>query len=232
MSNDSSAADSLLADRLEAMSATLVARSLDYMPHDEFWERRYAARAGRFAREDGGFHVRYLVDALRAGSPTVMAQYAKWLRDLLVPRGMCTLHLAEHFEHLSRAVEAEGAVPALRYMRAGIDALSYDDGTPAAAVQRAADGIARDVESLSPAPAGASRNSAWETRYLCHYTADALARMDPALLSSHVSWARDLYAADHGSADPFDAWLDAVSRSLAAIDVPTEFLAVAGRRNS
>ena len=220
MSNDSSAAESRLADNLEATRATLVARSLEYMAQDEFWQRRYAARAQRFANEDGAFHVRYLVDALRAGSPTVMAEYGKWLRDLLVPRGMCTLHLVEHFEHLWLAMEPEaGNAPALRYVRAGIDALAYPKESPARAVQQAAAAVEEQVPSLTPL-SGTSRNSAWQTRYLCHYVADAIARADEALLSTHVNWARSLYASDHGSTEPFDEWVGAVSAALGGVTVP------------
>lgn len=224
MSNDSSAADPRLADFLDAMTATLVARSLEYMPHDEFWERRYAARAGRFANEDGAFHMRYLADAVRAGSPTVMAQYGKWLRDLLVPRGMCTLHLIEHFENLSRAIEVEsGTAPAVRYLQAGIDALAYANDSPAGAVQHAADAIDQKVPSLEPL-SGSPRNSAWETRYLCHYAADALSRTDAALLAKHVSWARSLYVADGGPVTDFDAWIDAIVTALGPANIPSGFL--------
>ena len=208
----------------------LVARSLEYMADDEFWERRYSARGARFAREDGAFHVRYLVDALRAESPTVMSEYGKWLRDLLVPRGMCTLHVAEHFEHLGHAVKAESDTgPAVRYVRAAIDALAYPSGSPAAAVQQAADRVERDVPSLPPA-SGAARNSAWETRYLCHYIADAAARADAGLLTRHVEWAKEIYQNDHGTTAPFDAWVDAISAALATANLPPGILRSAGER--
>ena len=224
MSNDSSTAETVLADRLDAITATLVARSLEYMPHDEFWERRYAARGTRFAREDGAFHVRYLVDALRAESPTVMTEYARWLRDLLVPRGMCTLHVAEHFENLALAVEPEpDSAAAVRYIGAAIAALEYADGSPAAAIQRAADRVERQVASLPPA-SGALRNSAWETRYLCHYAADAIARADAGLLSRHLGWAKEIYRNDHGNTDRFDAWVGSVSTSLSGANLPPGFL--------
>jgi hypothetical protein len=228
MFNDSLAAETRLADQIEAASTTIVARSLEYMPSDEFWERRYGARGNRFAREDGAFHLRYLADALRAGSPTVMAEYGRWLRDLLVPRGMCTLHLAEHLEHLAQAVELEdGAERAQRYMRAGIDALTYPNETPAAAVQRWADAIAHKVTSL-PVPSGSPRNSAWETRYLCHYAADALARVNADLLTSHLEWARNLYRDDHQSPERFDFWVEEVSTALAALNIPGGFLPSTG----
>jgi hypothetical protein len=224
MFSDSSAADAPLADRIDAMSAALVARSLEYMPRDEFWHERYAERAARFAREDGAFHVRYLVDALRAGSPTVVAEYGKWLRDLLVPRGMCTLHLIEHFENLFRALEAEAdTAPALLYVQAGIDALAYGE-TPAGAIQRGADAIEREVPSLQASAEG-TRNSAWETRYLCHYAADAIARANQELLTRHITWSRDLYSRRHGSASAYDDWLSAVAAALGRTDVPREWFA-------
>lgn len=230
MCNDSSTAETALADRLDAISATLVARSLEYMPRDEFWERRYAARGTRFAREDGTFHVRYLVDALRAESPTVMTEYAKWLRDLLVPRGMCTLHVSEHFENLALAVASEpDSAVAVRYVGAAIDALAYADGSPAAAIQRAADRIERQVASLPPA-SGALRNSAWETRYLCHYAADAVARADAGLLARHLEWAKEIYRNDHANTHRFDAWVGSVSASLSDAQLPPGLLPSPGER--
>lgn len=228
MSHDSSAADISLADRLQAGSATLVAQSLEYFPHDAFWELRYAERGRRFAREDGEFHVRYLADAVRAASPTVMSEYAKWLRDLLVPRGMCSMHLAEHFEHLGKALERDADLStALPYLQAGIAALHYG-GTPAGLIQDQADAIDQEVRFSGAAIVTTVRNSAWETRYLCSYAADALARMDSQLIERHVRWARDLYVTQHANAAAFDRWVDATVASLSRLSLPAEFFS---RRN-
>ena len=224
MSNDSSAADSQLADWLLANSDALVARSVGYMPRDAFWALRYAERAKRFANEDGAFHVRYLADAVRAHSQTVMSEYAKWLRDLLVPRGMCTLHLAEHLEYLARALEAEPeATPAIAYLRGAIEALQYD-GTAAAIQSRA-----RECEQTHPGPRPPgfheARNSAWETQYLCHYVADAMQRSDPSLLKAHVEWARNSFTAHGGSEHDFTRWLETIDTALAPAGAPRDFLA-------
>jgi hypothetical protein len=85
------------------------------------------------------------------------------------------------------------------------------------------------VPSLPPA-SGAARNSAWETRYLCHYIADAVARADAGLVTRHVEWARTTYHNDHGTTGPFDAWVEAVSASLATANLPPGFLRSAGER--
>ena len=225
MSNDSSAADSQLADWLLANSDAIVAKSLGYMPRDAFWALRYAERAKRFANEDGAFHVRYLADAVRAHSQTVMSEYAKWLRDLLVPRGMCTLHLGEHLEYLARALESESdAAPSIAYLRGAIEALNYGDSTAGAIQSRA-----RDCEQAQPGPRPPRfeepRNSAWETQYLCHYVADALHRSDPALLRAHVEWARQSFAAHGGSDGDFTRWLESIDAALAPAGAPRDFLA-------
>ena len=223
MSNDSVAAETSLADRLQAASAAIVARSLEYMPRDAFWELRYAERARRFANEDGAFHVKYLSDALRARSQTIMIEYARWLRDLLVARGMCTLHLAEHLEHIGKAVEDQpDAGPAVAYAAAAVAALRYSD-EPAAGVQAAADTLERSIDDLSPPRAGAARNSAWQTRYLVHYIADAINRNQPELLSAHVTWARQLFVTQGGDAARFDQWLAAIDAALSKSHVPPEF---------
>lgn len=223
MSNDSSAADASLADRLIAGTTAIVERSLEYMPRDAFWELRYAERAKRFANEDGAFHVRYLSDAVRAQSQTIMIEYARWLRDLLVPRGMCTLHLAEHLEHVGRAVDADAQYAgAAGYVTAGIDALRYSDA-PAAAVQASAVALERSIEGPRPPSATGDRNSAWQTRYLVHYIADALHRHQPELLARHVDWSRQLFVAQGGAEAQFDRWLSSIDGALSACHVPKEF---------
>jgi hypothetical protein len=225
MSNDSSAAETSLADRLLADSGAIVARSLEYMPRDAFWELRYAERARRFANEDGAFHVKYLSDALRARSQTIMIEYARWLRDLLVPRGMCTLHLAEHLDHVGKAVGDEmNAGPAIAYMAAAVAALRYTD-EPAAGVQGAADALERSIDDLERPRAGDTRNSAWQTRYLVHYIADAINRNQPELLSAHVKWSRQLFVTQGGDAARFDRWLSAIDAALSKSQLPAEFRA-------
>lgn len=222
MSNASSAANPELADRLLANTASIVARSLEYMPKDAFWEQRYAERAKRFANEDGAFHVRYLADAVRISSSTVMAEYACWLRDLLVPRGMCTLHLSEHLEHIGRAVvsEAGGAIAA-EYVARAIAAMRYDSA--AGIIQDVADTIGRSHPGPRPT-ALTERHSAFETRYLCHYVADAWHRSDAGLLARHVSWSRERFLTAGGAAPAFDGWIAQVDAALRQRGLPKDFL--------
>ena len=220
MSNAISASDAR-ANQLVAETAAIVERSLVYMPGDAFWEQRYAARARRFAHEDGGFHVRYLADAIRASSPTVMEQYSRWLRDLLVPRGMCTLHLSEHLEHVGHAVvDCIGEGQEGNYIRGAIDALRYESGVPRT-IQDAAESVSKAIPDLTP---GAVRHSAFKTRYLCHYAADALQRGTPELLSKHLDWSRSVLTASRVEPTAYEQWIATVRDALQAQGLPPTYL--------
>ena len=173
--------DAALAARLAARADVIAARSLAYMPHDAFWAARYGERGRRFAAEDAAHHLRYLCEALTGGAPDVLARYARWLRDVLVARGMCTLHLEEHFRHLRSAVAAEAeAALAVRYVDVAIDALRYPDGQARAAQDA--------VLALENRRDGGPRNSAVEPAFLAHYLADAITLNDPSILLDHLAW--------------------------------------------
>lgn len=220
MSNAISASDAR-ANQLVATTAAIVERSLLYMPSDAFWEQRYAARARRFANEDGAFHVRYLADAIRASSPTVMEQYARWLRDLLVPRGMCMLHLAEHLDHISHAVvDCAGEGQEGDYISRAIDALLYDDGAQRA-IQDATETIATAIQGPTH---GVVRHSAFETRYLCHYAADALQRGTPELLAHHLVWSRSVLTESRVEPAAYEQWVAMVRDALQAQGLPPDYL--------
>ena len=217
-----SAADAR-ADRILNRSAEIVQRSLVYMPGDLFWEQRYGERGRRFAHEDGAYHVRYLADAIRAGSMTVMQAYARWLRDLLVPRGMCTLHLSEHLQHIGEAAAATlGDGPEKEYVDAAIEALKYDEGPPRE-IQDAAIPLEAELAPLSESLRRHTRHSAFETRYLCHYAADAAHRDNPGWLAAHIDWSRNAFAELGGEASVFDRWVDVVKHALAKKGLPESY---------
>ncbi len=132
-------------------------------------------RATRHGRQDGNHHVSYLAEALRAHDSVVMERYARWLRQLLTTRGMCTRHIAECFDCLGRAINERGwadAGPALDVLATATAALRYDGG-PARAVQDRAGAIAGGDPEL-------------ET--LTSYLADAIALARPDVLADHVAW--------------------------------------------
>lgn len=189
---------------LEEHGLAMSQRVLAAMYRDPFWSERYGERGRRHADEDSAFHLQYLARAMSTGDATVMVRYARWLRELLASRGMCTRHLAENFRLLGQGLAESGwpdaaqAVAHLRTARAGLD---YAEGG-AAAVQA----LIRDVDST------AQDYSESPDIYLS-YLADALAFGSPATFLAHVRWTRD--------------WLQTAARSTAGMDAA---LAEAGQR--
>lgn len=167
-----------LVDRLLARGGQVSARVIEDMYRDEFWIARFGQRGRQHSSQDGDFHVTYLVQALVADDPGIFESYARWLQSVLTTRGMCTRHLAENFERLSRAIaaEVEDSGRASEILRAGVEALRYPAG-PARELQDAAERLASRTN--------AERE---DTLHLLSYAADAIALGRPELFASHAKW--------------------------------------------
>lgn len=166
--------------RLDQAADRLTTRVLAEMYADPFWRERYGDRAERHGRQDGRYHIDYLIQALQARDPSIMVNYARWLQRVLTSRGMATRHLAENFIRLATAIRDQGwpdAPAATALLDAAIAALGYADG-PAAALQAAATELA----------ASTGRADATQLEDLIGYAADALALDQPAVFASHVIW--------------------------------------------
>jgi hypothetical protein len=178
----------LLADRLEAIAAELSEQTIADMYKDPFWHARFGApRADKHGRQDGHFHVSYLAEALRAGDAGVMERYARWLQQVLTTRGMCSRHLAEHFDRLGQAITARGlpdAVRAIEVLAAASAALRYDAAAPRAIQDRAA----AIAGGAGGGPGGAGGGIDEQLAVLVSYLADAVALARPALFAAHVGW--------------------------------------------
>lgn len=184
-----------LSHQVEARAERLARSSVEGLYADPFWAARYGEeRARRFGGEDAHFHVKYLVQALALEQPSVMREYARWLRKLLVTRGMCTRHLDDNFAGLTRALEAEGFgldSPAAACVQAARDALRYPAG-PARALQDGTHALARRAaEALrGDAPPQSAERLALEAelRLQLDYLADALGTERPELFAQHCRW--------------------------------------------
>jgi hypothetical protein len=141
--------------RLEREAPSLSASVIAAMYEHPFWFERFGERGRKHSNEDGQHHVSYLVQALLAHDPAVLARYARWLRSVLTTRGMCTRHLEENFERLARAIGAtiDDSSLATEYLREACFALRYD-ANPARELQdaspRLADAAAAELERLHP----------------------------------------------------------------------------------
>jgi hypothetical protein len=168
-----------LREALAARAAALSQRVLDRMYENPFWMERYGERGRRFANEDSLHHVNYLDQALAAGDAAVFERYARWLRSVLVSRGMCTEHLAENFRLLAEAIADEGLPDheqGTGVLRRGDNALQYDSG-PAASLEEIRPRLLEAVQAAQDASRPMRED---DCRYLVSYLIDATATGDRA----------------------------------------------------
>jgi hypothetical protein len=178
-----------LPDRLLAAADALNAAAVADEHRDPFWSDRYGERGHRFMLSDGVHHFNYLAEALRAGSTHVLEKYARWLRSVLVTRGMCSEHLADGLRIRARHITALGwpdTRPAVDALHAAAASLAYT--TPPAAGL-----VLAQSDPLPPACAVLTRHLAvdavhHDARHLLSYLADALALDRPDLLRDHLAW--------------------------------------------
>jgi hypothetical protein len=187
---------------------------------DPFWWERFGERGRRFADADGRYHVRYLAEALRLGSPATLQEYARWLREVLTARGMCTLHLVENLGRLATVLVGRDASLGLaaEFLRAAAAGLAYADG-PAGALQARADDVAEAAaaEVAGQEPSQAAGDAAWrEARHLVSYVADSLASGRADLLTAHLRWLAGALPKRPDGPDPARLF-DAMQRALAGL---------------
>jgi hypothetical protein len=189
---------SALVRRIDERAAALTARVTAEMYTDPFWLERFGERGKRFTVEDGHFHLSHLSQALVASDVEVLAAYARWLRTLLTSRGMCSLHVAENFERLARAIadEVEDSAAAVEYLVAARVALAYTEG-PARELEQARDGlVTRALVALVVSepgwterwPGDGRHEAQRDLRYLLCYLGDSLALARPETFSAHALW--------------------------------------------
>lgn len=214
-----------LADRIEARKQEIAARACELMYEDPFWAARFGERGRKFSAEDGAYHVTYLLEALRSGSPGVIESYARWLRTVLVTRGMCSRHLAQNFARLAEAIRGigiEGAEPALAMLRAAEEALVYRSG-PAGELQ--AQGLDDVVSGQPGGSPGGGEADGMRGRVLREHLAcvaslflDALALDRGDLFAAHARFMGGLYRQGGGSVEPLRAALDALAARAERLD--------------
>lgn len=203
-----------LASELEERKDALSRRCIDAMYRDPFWMARFGERGRRHAEEDAAYHVEYVVAALRSEEVALFERYARWLRTVLVVRGMCSWHLAESFRQLASALYEE-RVPepeaALAVLHAGRAALSY--GAPRAAPfeDRAA-----ELEALR-ARLGAD---ACRLDELWSFTLDSWVRGDAAPLRAHLEFLRRSVLTAPGDDQRLTLTLRALRQLLASESAP------------
>lgn len=160
-------------------------RVLKEMYADPFWEARFGARGRHHASADGDFHIRYIVAALENNDPASFATYARWLRDLLVARGMCTWHLTETLERLAAAIADENLPEgerAIAIVREGARGLGHTVGD-AAMIDRGRAQWAREVAARV-----SGERSAADAEHVLSFAADALVSGSSSHLAMYLEF--------------------------------------------
>lgn len=155
---------------------------------DPFWLERYGPNGLQAAREDGGFHIRHLVSALRVANDGIMETYARWLRELLVARGMCTQHLADNFIMLGYALKRSApmdATPAVIALTKAASALTYIHTEARKLQDNAHTLVVQWLMRLGLTPNAVLRLDA---ESVVSYAADSLAYPDAAPLAGFVAY--------------------------------------------
>lgn len=180
-----------LVARLDARADRLTDRVLTEMYADPFWHARFGERADRHGRQDGRFHIDYVVQALQADDCRILQHYARWLQQVLTSRGMCTRHLDENFARLADAIRDEDwpdGSAAIAMLDAARAALAYRAG-PARDVQQAGPELAAAAHPVTSAwPGATDPESGRALAELVDYAADAIALARPDGFARHAVW--------------------------------------------
>ena len=204
-------------EKLRTEGPALSQRVLDDMYADPFWTARFGDKGRRHANEDSDFHLRYLGRAIAAGDPAVMVRYARWLREVLATRGMCTRHLDDNFRRLSELVVQQrwpGGDLAAGFLQAARESLRWEEG-PAAALQ--ADAARVEAEIAKGALAEPARD-------LVSYLIDALALQRHDLFAAHVRWMQSHLAGRGIPAADWRAVVAALEGALSSAGMHSEAL--------
>ena len=68
-------------------------------------EEKFGERGKIKCREDNEHHLNYLETAFLIGEEKIFTDYALWLNNVLVSRGMQTAHLIDNFERIQDAIQ-------------------------------------------------------------------------------------------------------------------------------
>lgn len=209
-----------LLERLEAAAGALTKRVLAEMFANPFWRERFGERATKHGRQDGHFHLTYVIEALRANDVSVIERYARWLQQVLCTRGMCTRHLDDNFARLAVAIDetVDDAAPAIAMLAAARAALVYEGH--AGELQRRAPDLAQraadELYAAHPDRRGRER-CADDLQYHLAYATDAIALAMPKIYTDHVAWITSFF--ERRGIGHLDESLD-VLRRVAAAELP------------
>lgn len=183
-----------LCSALESIRRPLVQAIFADLYRNPFWEDRYGETGIAFISRDLDQHLDYLLTAVRLRSPEYLTEYFRWVRHIIILRGMCTRHLEQVLDsltsHLNTLLSAEqfnAVSPFLEAAREAILYTNYACRTLASAVDPIAVKVAAQIYSDDEQLA---RRELCRRDVLLHlsYLMDAVEKANPEIFYGHVEW--------------------------------------------
>jgi hypothetical protein len=173
--------------------------AMEEIYQNPFWKEKYGERGAKQGNKDMDYNFNYLEAAIRMDTSSALEQYYRWLRGVLVYRGMCTLHLVETLKcigrHLSRLLPEDW--PAIEpYHQSSYRGLSYHNSTANALNAHAvpiAEATTRRMFHLGPAEQARQKERAYQAclrdnLYHIAYLADAFEMEKLKIFTVYIGW--------------------------------------------
>ncbi len=202
------------------------------MYRNPFWQARYGDRGKSRALEDAGLNLDNLAAVLRLGIVAELGYHYRWLRGVLVVRGMCSRHVQEAIEAmclaLTTALPADQADAGCAWLRTAEGTLVYDHPfaqalapVEATVVAGALQRLATRGDARPPAPPAIDSREGRDLRYHLSYLTDALALDRPDLFTSYAAWVAGFLPTVGATVAGLRAGLQALDDALTA-ELPAE----------
>jgi hypothetical protein len=202
------------------LAEALVAATVDAHWH---WQAIYGAGGRDRALYDAWFFIDYVIDALGSGKPDTLRQELLRMRQDMIVRGLCTLHVRQLAWLLDQAAAAQlqaGAAAELRAMLELVLPALDDTANGCLALMGAQEQIVNEVATqltmagLSPHSDQTHAEIGW---YLAYLT-DSIAAGNPGPMLSYTRWMQQ-WLSSQGLPDTplrhsYEALYAAVSRHL------------------
>lgn len=93
-------------EAIEKAESEVVAAMMAEFYQNPFWEARFGEKGRKHTQKDSNYNLRHLITAIAVDYPPSLSEHYRWLRGLLVYRGMCTRHVRETIDLIGRELSA------------------------------------------------------------------------------------------------------------------------------
>lgn len=186
---------------IESVREVVASKLLRRMYADPFWERRFGEKGRAYAQQDAHHNLDNLIRAIQFDIPHGPTHHYSWLRDVLVHRGLSTLHLRQTIDRLGQALSEElpQEWPLIQpYLEAGYEGLVYENPACQALaedMETVAQAVTADLEEQGASLYERKEERRQEASFLLSYLLDAVENQETKIFTNFVHWQRENHAA-------------------------------------